>query len=111
MRPAPYDLSISAARASAPFASPLQRPMNPAHGRSGRRSPRSARRPRVAEPGLAAILAHQACASAGETCRAGEQPILLCSARGFRRLAAYGSITLRCWPTPPAWAAIVPTTC
>ncbi len=29
MRPAPYDLSISAARASAPFASPLQRPDEP----------------------------------------------------------------------------------
>src|SRR5260370_29575117 len=67
--------------------------------------------PRVAEPDLDAILAHQACAGAGETCRAGEQPILLCWARGFRSLAAYGSITLRCSPTPPAWAAIVQTTC
>jgi hypothetical protein len=66
---------------------------------------------RVAEPDLAAILAHQACAGAGETCRADEQLILLCWARGFRSLAAYGSITLRCWPMPPAWAAIVQTTC
>jgi hypothetical protein len=41
MRSAPNDLSINAARASAPFAEPLQRPINPAHGRSGGRSPRS----------------------------------------------------------------------
>ena len=62
-------------------------------------------------PDLAAILAHQACAGAGETCRTGEQPILFCWARGFRSLAAYGPITVRCWPTPPAWVAIVQTTC
>jgi hypothetical protein len=32
-------------------------------------------------------------------------------ARSSQCPAAYRPITLRCWPTPPAWAAIVQTTC
>ena len=37
----------------------------------------------------------------------GGQPILLRWPRGFRSPAGYRPITPVCWPTPPAWDAIV----